>query len=110
MICKYKDLVMVLSFKETLFKPKNRIVKYCLYEKPGLKKQDYKDRFRSRSLFSLRAVSQILEILYLMEFYTNKGCFHPWNDFFDYNQCKYMGPVTRKPVFVLCKQQRRRSA
>ena len=38
-------------------------MKYCLYEESGPKKQDYKDRFRSR-LFSLEAVSQILKILY----------------------------------------------
>ena len=42
-------------------------MKYCLYEEPGSKKQDYRDRFRSR-LFSLRAASQIMEILYLVEF------------------------------------------
>ena len=44
MICKYKDLevVWVLSFKETLFQAKHRIMKYCLYEEPEPKKQDYK--------------------------------------------------------------------
>ena len=45
-------------------------MKYCLYEELGPKKQDYKDHFWSR-LFSLRAASQILEILNLVEFYTN---------------------------------------
>ena len=43
-------------------------MKYCLYEEPKPKKQDYKDRFRSRCLFSLTAASQILEILYLVDF------------------------------------------
>ena len=46
-------------------------MKYCLYEGPQPKKQDYKDRFRSRCLFLLTAASQILEILYLVAFYTN---------------------------------------
>ena len=45
-------------------------MKYCLYEEPK-PKQDYKDRFRSRCLFLLTAASQILEILYLVDFYTN---------------------------------------
>ena len=36
------------------------MLKYCLYEEPGPKKEDYKDRFRSCCLFSLRAASQIL--------------------------------------------------
>ena len=36
-------------------------MKYCLYEEPGPKKQDYKDRFRS-CIFLLRAASQILFI------------------------------------------------
>ena len=44
-------------------------MKYCLYEEPKPKKQDYKDRFRSRCLFSLTAASQILEILYLVDFF-----------------------------------------
>ena len=44
-------------------------MKYCLiYEEPGPKKQDYKDRLRSRCLITLRAASQMLEILYLVEF------------------------------------------
>ena len=43
-------------------------MKYWLYEEPGPKKQDYTDRFRSRCLFALRASSQSLEILYLVEF------------------------------------------
>ena len=42
-------------------------MKECLYEEPGPKKQDYKDRFRSPCLFSLRAASQILEVLCLVE-------------------------------------------
>ena len=44
MLCKYKDLevVWVLNFKETLFQAKHRIMKYCLYEEPEPKKQDYK--------------------------------------------------------------------
>ena len=42
-------------------------MKYCLYEEPKPKKQDYKDGFRSR-LFLLIAASQILEILYLVDF------------------------------------------
>ena len=46
-------------------------MKYCLYEEPGPKKQDYKDRFWSYCLFSIRAASQIFEILYSVEFYTN---------------------------------------
>ena len=46
-------------------------MKYYLYEepKPKKKKQDYKDRFRSRCLFSLTAASQILEILYLVDLF-----------------------------------------
>ena len=40
----------------------------CLYGEPGPKKQDYKYRFRTRCLFSLRAASQIFEILYLVDF------------------------------------------
>ena len=46
-------------------------MKYCLYEEPKQKKQDYNDRFRSRCLFLLTAASQILEILFLVDFYTN---------------------------------------
>ena len=42
-------------------------MKYCLNEEPGPKKQGYKDRFRSNCLFSIRAASQSLEILYIME-------------------------------------------
>ena len=38
------------------------------YEEPGPKKQGYNDRFRSPCLFSPRAASQMLEILYLVEF------------------------------------------
>ena len=83
MICKYKDLVVarVLSLKKKKKKTKKNTVlteklklkqcfnmKYCLYEEPKPKKQDYKDRFRSRCLFSLTAASQILEILYLVNF------------------------------------------
>ena len=41
---------------------------YCLNEEPGPKKHVYKDRFRSRCLFSLRTTSQTLEILYLVEY------------------------------------------
>ena len=45
-------------------------MKYCLiYEEPKPKKQDYKDRFRSRCLFSLIAASKILEIVYLVDFF-----------------------------------------
>ena len=43
-------------------------MKYCLYEEPKPKKQDYRDRFRSRCLFSLIVASQILVILYLVDF------------------------------------------
>ena len=43
-------------------------MKYCSYEEPGPKKQNYKDRFRSRCLFFIRATSQISEILYLADF------------------------------------------
>ena len=43
-------------------------MKYCLYEEPKPKKQDYKDRFRSRCLVSLTAASQVWEILYLVDF------------------------------------------
>ena len=80
MICKYKDLVMALGvgfLKNTVLTGKLYLkhcfnMKYCLYEEPKPKKQDYKDRFRSRCLFSLTATSQILEILYLVDFfYTN---------------------------------------
>ena len=46
-------------------------MKYYLYEEPKPKKQNYKDRFRSRCLLLLTAASQILEILYLVDFYTN---------------------------------------
>ena len=42
-------------------------MKYFLDEAPGPKKQDCKDRFRSRCLFSFRAASQISEILYLVD-------------------------------------------
>ena len=51
-------------------------MKYCLYEEPKPKKQDYKDRFRSRCLFTLTAALQILEILYLVD------CFIQINDVF----------------------------
>ena len=43
-------------------------MKCFLYEESGPNKQDYKDHFRSRCLFSLRAATQILEVLYLVEF------------------------------------------
>ena len=43
-------------------------MKYCLYEGPGPNKQDYKDWFRSFCLFWLRAASQIVELLYLVDF------------------------------------------
>ena len=42
-------------------------MKYCLYAEAGARKQDNKDRFRSRCLFLLIAASHILEILYLVE-------------------------------------------
>ena len=42
-------------------------MKYCLYEEHKPKKQDNKDRFRSRCLFSPTVESQILEILYLVD-------------------------------------------
>ena len=44
MICKYKDLevVLVLSFEDTLFQAKHCIMKYCLYEEPEPKKQSKK--------------------------------------------------------------------
>ena len=51
-------------------------MKYCLYEEHKPKKQDHKDRFRSRCLFTLTAASQILEILYLVD------CFIQINDVF----------------------------
>ena len=43
-------------------------MKYSLYKGSGPKKQDSKDHFLSRCLFSVWAASQILEIRYLVDF------------------------------------------
>ena len=67
-MCKYKDWVVVWVLRCKKKPVLTKIAKYCLYEEPGQKKQDYKDRFRSRCLFSIKAPSQILESFYVLEF------------------------------------------
>ena len=44
------------------------LTEHYVYEEPGQQRQDYKDRCRSRSLLSVRAASQSLEIWYLVDF------------------------------------------
>ena len=58
-----------------------------LYEEPAQKNEDYKDRFRYGCLFSPRAASQTMEILYLVELVCIhiKGIFgRTWNDLHGY--------------------------
>ena len=61
------DDCIFIYFKENNVLTEKSIMKYFLDEAPGPKKQDCKDRFRSRCLFSFRAASQISEILYLVD-------------------------------------------
>ena len=63
----------MLSFKRNTALTEQLKLKHCfnmkfLYEGTKPKKQDYRGRYRSLCLFSLIVASQILVILYLVDF------------------------------------------